>query len=221
MPRPLTLLLFWPLASCSSQWVPEYRKQTAHRPPRLSALSPEIAWASVLTHLSADYRWRSSLAGCPVPDAAALDFRAVVASPPPMPLNVCRPRRPVPHLPHATPASTGRSSLRNQDPQRVLRLDGFLGRHSWHRACDPIRIQTGQLKFELLTTDDGHTWKPLAPPTLPPALEGKAHSLPATVVSQSRATTSGLPPEAVPPVSSTPPTRQSWHSHRNANYSRA
>ena len=39
---------------------------------------------------------------------------------------------------------------------------------------DPIADESGQLKFELLITDDGQTWTPIPPSQLPPALEGES-----------------------------------------------
>jgi photosystem II stability/assembly factor-like uncharacterized protein len=38
---------------------------------------------------------------------------------------------------------------------------------------DPIPDETGQLKFELLMTNDGQTWTHISPSQLPPALEGE------------------------------------------------
>jgi photosystem II stability/assembly factor-like uncharacterized protein len=38
---------------------------------------------------------------------------------------------------------------------------------------DPIPDESGVLKFELLLTDDGQSWRPISPSRLPPALEGE------------------------------------------------
>jgi len=41
---------------------------------------------------------------------------------------------------------------------------------------DPIPDEKGQLKFELLMTNDGQTWSPAPPAQLPPALEAEGPS---------------------------------------------
>src|SRR5207302_4219287 len=38
---------------------------------------------------------------------------------------------------------------------------------------DPIPDETGKLKFELLLTEDGETWRPIPPAQVPPAEEGE------------------------------------------------
>jgi len=87
------------------------------------------------------------------------------------------------------------------------------------RARRPCPDATGELKFELLTTDDGHSWKRAGPPRSRLPSKGKAHSRPATVVLRLKATTSGLPAEAVPPVSSTPSSRgQSWQATETRSF---
>src|SRR6202030_3928932 len=82
MPRPLTLLLFW--AACvlaEAQAAPEIQRANSTEDLRgVSAVSQKIAWASGThgTYLRTTDGGRHWLAA-QVPDAAALDFRAVVA----------------------------------------------------------------------------------------------------------------------------------------------
>jgi hypothetical protein len=81
MPRPLTLLLFW--AACvlaEAQAAPEIQRANSTEDLRgVSAVSQKIAWASGThgTFLRTTDGGRHWLAA-QVPDAAALDFRAVV-----------------------------------------------------------------------------------------------------------------------------------------------
>ena len=82
MPRPLTLLLFW--AACvlaQAPAAPEIQKANSTEDLRgVSAVSQKIGWASgthgaYLRTTDGGRHWLAAQ----VPDAAALDFRAVVA----------------------------------------------------------------------------------------------------------------------------------------------
>ncbi len=143
MPRPLTLLLFW--AACvlaEAQAAPEIQRANSTEDLRgVSAVSQKIAWASGThgTYLRTTDGGRHWLAA-QVPDAAALDFRAVVAF------------------------SAADAFLMSAGPGDQSRI---------YHTADAGQHWSLQFKFELLTTDDGHTWKPLAPPALPPATEGE------------------------------------------------
>jgi photosystem II stability/assembly factor-like uncharacterized protein len=177
MPRPLTLLLFW--AACvlaEAQAAPEIQRANSTEDLRgVSAVSQKIAWASGThgTYLRTTDGGRHWLAA-QVPDAAALDFRAVVAFSADAAFLMSAGPGDQSRIYHTADAGQHWSlQFTNQDPKGFF--DSMVFWDATHGIVlgDPIPDSTGQLKFELLTTDDGHTWKPLAPPTLPPATEGE------------------------------------------------
>jgi photosystem II stability/assembly factor-like uncharacterized protein len=62
----------------------------------------------------------------------------------------------------------------NKDPKGFFDCMAFWNRDHGIAVGDPIADNSGKLRFELITTEDGgKNWKPIPPDTLPPAVEGE------------------------------------------------
>jgi photosystem II stability/assembly factor-like uncharacterized protein len=177
MPRPLTLLLFWAVCNfAQAQSAPEIQKANSTENFRgVSAVSQKVAWASgthgtYLRTIDGGRHWVAAK----VPDAAALDFRAVVAFSADEAFLMSAGPGDQSRIYHTADGGQHWSlQFTNQDPKGFF--DSMVFWDATHGIVlgDPIPDSAGQLKFELLTTDDAHTWKPLSSATLPPALEGE------------------------------------------------
>ena len=154
------------------------RVQISHTTESLrgaSAVSREVAWASgthgtYLRTTDGGRTWTPAQ----VPDASALDFRAVVAF-----------SADEAFLMSAGPAEQSRIfhtsdggqhwqlQFTNTNPKGFF--DSMVFWDSKHGVVlgDPVPDESGKLKFEVLLTDDGHTWRAVPPAQLPPALEGE------------------------------------------------
>jgi photosystem II stability/assembly factor-like uncharacterized protein len=179
------LLQFFLSALALAQSAP--RVQLSHTTESLrgiSAVSRQVAWASgthgtYLRTVDGGLTWNSAQ----VPDAATLDFRAVVA----FDANEA-------FLMSAGPGDQSRIYHTTDAGQHWqlqfinTNLKGFFDSMVfWDRTHgivlgDPIpddssetstKGESGKLKFELLLTDDGQHWRPIPPSQLPPALEGE------------------------------------------------
>jgi photosystem II stability/assembly factor-like uncharacterized protein len=177
MPRSLTLLLFSAVCVLAqAQAAPEIQRANSAEDLRsVSAVSQKIAWASGThgTYLRTNDGGGHWLAA-QVADAAALDFRAVVAFSDADAFLMSAGPGHQSRIYHTADAGQHWSlQFTNQDPRGFF--DSMVFWDATHGIVlgDPIPDATGQLKFELVTTDDGHSWKPLAPSTLPAALEGE------------------------------------------------
>jgi photosystem II stability/assembly factor-like uncharacterized protein len=177
MPRPLTLLLFSAASVLAqAQAAPEIQRANSTEDLRgVSVVSRKIAWASGThgTYLRTNDGGGHWLAA-QIPDAAALDFRAVVAFSAAEAFLMSAGPGHQSRIYHTADAGQHWSlQFTNQDARGFF--DSMVFWDATHGIVlgDPIPDRTGQLKFELLTTDDGHSWKRLVPPTLPAALEGE------------------------------------------------
>jgi photosystem II stability/assembly factor-like uncharacterized protein len=170
------LLQFFLSALALAQSAP--RVQLSHTTESLrgiSAVSRQVAWASgthgtYLRTVDGGLTWNSAQ----VPDAATLDFRAVVA----FDANEA-------FLMSAGPGDQSRIYHTTDAGQHWqlqfinTNLKGFFDSMVfWDRTHgivlgDPIPDEKGQLKFELLITDDGETWHKIPPARLPPAAQGE------------------------------------------------
>src|SRR5229473_5805380 len=159
-------------ATALAQSAPQTRlSHTTEALRGVSAVSRQIAWASG-TH-GTYLRTTDGRIWIPeqVPGAESLDFRAVVAFSADEAFLMSAGPGDQSRIYHT--ADRGRHwqlQFTNQNPKGFF--DSMVFWDSTHGIVlgDPIPDSTGPLKFELLTTDDGHSWKPLAPRTLPPAL---------------------------------------------------
>jgi photosystem II stability/assembly factor-like uncharacterized protein len=154
------------------------RVQLSHSSESLrgvSTVSREVAWASgthgtYLRTLDGGVTWTSAQ----VPDAEALDFRAVVAF-----------SADEAFLMSAGPGEQSRIyytrdagkdwqlQFKNTNPKGFF--DSMVFWDSKHGVVlgDPIADESGKLKFEVLLTEDGQTWRPAPSAKLPPAMEGE------------------------------------------------
>ena len=141
----------------------------------VSTVSRQVAWASgmhgtYLRTLDGGRTWTPAQ----VPDASALDFRAVVAF-----------SADEAFLMSAGPGDQSRIyytsdggkhwllQFTNTNPKGFF--DSMVFWDSKHGVVlgDPIPDESGKLKFELLMTDDGQNWRILPPAQLPVAIEGE------------------------------------------------
>ena len=148
-----------------------------------SAVSQNIAWASgthgtYLRTTDAGRTWTAAQ----VPDAATLDFRAVVAFSADEAFLMSAGPGDQSRIYHTTDAGkTWQLQFTNKNPKGFFDSMLFWDRTHGIVLGDPIPDETdkesskesGQLKFELLQTTDGQTWTPLPPANLPPAIEGE------------------------------------------------
>jgi photosystem II stability/assembly factor-like uncharacterized protein len=154
------------------------RVQISHTTESLrgvSAVSREVAWASG-THGTYLRTSDGGLTWTPVqvPDAAALDFRAVAA----FSSNEA-------FLMSAGPGEQSRIyhtsdggrhwqlEFTNTNPKGFFDSMAFWDSKHGVVVGDPIPDESGKLKFQVLLTDDGQNWRPVPPAQLPEAREGE------------------------------------------------
>ncbi|HTW57972.1 MAG TPA: hypothetical protein VMD99_07580 [Terriglobales bacterium] len=171
--RPVTFLL---IATAALAQGP--RIQLSHTTESLrgvSAVSHEIAWASgthgtYLRTTDAGLTWTPAQ----VPDAVTLDFRAVVAFSADEAFLMSAGPGDQSRIYHTTDAGQHwQLQFTNANPKGFFDSMAFWDPKHGIVLGDPIPDDKGQLKFELLQTDDGQTWHPIPPSQLPPALEGE------------------------------------------------
>jgi len=141
----------------------------------VSAVSREIAWASgthgtYLRTTDAGRTWTPAQ----VPDATTLDLRAVVAFSATEAFLMSAGPGDQSRIYHTTDAGQHwQLQFTNTNPKGFL--DSMVFWDATHGVVlgDPIPDDSGKLKFELLITDDGQTWKQIPPAQLPEAKEGE------------------------------------------------
>jgi photosystem II stability/assembly factor-like uncharacterized protein len=140
-----------------------------------STVSQTIAWASgthgtYLLTTDAGRNWTPAQ----VPDAAALDFRAVVAFSASEAFLMSAGPGDQSRIYHTTDAGEHwQLQFTNTNPKGFFDSMVFWDPTHGIVLGDPIPDETGKLKFELLITTDGQTWTPIPPDQLPPAIEGE------------------------------------------------
>ena len=109
-----------------------------------------------------------------VPDAATLDFRAVVAVSADEAFLMSAGPGDQSRIYHTTDAGQHwQLQFSSANPKAFFDSMVFWDPTHGIVLGDPIPDQTGNLKFELLLTNDGQTWTQLPPAQLPPAEEGE------------------------------------------------
>jgi photosystem II stability/assembly factor-like uncharacterized protein len=141
----------------------------------VSAVSPEIAWASgtrgtYLRTIDGGRHWIPAQ----VPDAAGLDFRGVVAFSADEAFLMSAGPGDQSRIYHTTDAGQHwQLQFTNSNPKAFFDSIAFWDPTRGLVLGDPIADESGQLKFQLLITTDGKTWTPIPSSSLPSALEGE------------------------------------------------
>jgi photosystem II stability/assembly factor-like uncharacterized protein len=141
----------------------------------VSAVSRQVAWASgthgtYLRTIDGGLTWIPAQ----VPDASALDFRAVAAFSADEAFLLSAGPGDQSRIYHTTDAGQHwQLQFTNTNPKGFFDSMVFWDPKHGIVLGDPIPDDKGQLKFELLITDDGETWYPIPPSQLPPAIEGE------------------------------------------------
>jgi len=172
--RILTLLLL--VAAATAQSGPRILiSHTTEGLRGVSAVSRQVAWASgthgtYLRTIDGGQTWTSAQ----VPQALALDFRAVVASSADEAFLMSAGPGDQSRIYHTVDAGQHwQLQFTNTNPKGFF--DSLVLWDPKHGVVlgDPIPDENGKLKFELLMTDDGESWHPVPPSQLPVALEGE------------------------------------------------
>jgi photosystem II stability/assembly factor-like uncharacterized protein len=141
----------------------------------VSAVSQNVAWASGThgTYLRTTDAGRTWIPA-QVPDAATLDFRAAVAFSADEAFLMSAGLGDQSRIYHTADAGQHwQLQFSNPNPKGFFDSMVFWDHTHGIVLGDPILDESGQLKFELLTTTDGHTWTHIPPAQLPPAIEGE------------------------------------------------
>ena len=140
-----------------------------------SAVSRQIAWASgthgtYLRTTDAGRTWTPAQ----VPDAAALDFRAVVAFSADEAFLMSAGPGDQSRIYHTSDAGQHwQLQFTNTNPKGFFDSMVFWDPKHGVVLGDPIADETGKLKFELLETEDGKTWSQIPSAQLPEANTGE------------------------------------------------
>ena len=171
--RSLTLLF---LAAISAAQTP--RLEISHTTESLrgvSVISRDIAWASgthgtYLRTTDAGRTWTPAQ----VPDAAALDFRAVVAFSADEAFLMSAGPGDQSRIYHTADAGQHwQVQFTNANPKGFFDSMAFWDSKHGVVLGDPIPDDSGKLHFELLLTDDGEHWHAIPADRLPPAIDGE------------------------------------------------
>lgn len=154
------------------------RLQISHTTENLrgvSAVSRQVAWASgthgtYLRTVDGGGTWTVGQ----VPDAAGLDFRGVVAFSADEAFLMSSGPGEQSRIYHT---GDGGQHWKLQFTNSLAKgfFDAIAFRDGKHGIVlgDPIADESGKLKFELLETEDGQNWRPLASSAMPEAIEGE------------------------------------------------
>lgn len=172
----LSLLLLLATAVAAAQSEP--RVQISHTTEGLrgvSAVSRQIAWASgthgtYLRTTDGGLSWTSAQ----VPDATALDFRAVVAFSASEAFLMSSGLGEQSRIYHtADGGQHWQLEFTNSNPKGFFDSMAFWNPTHGIVLGDPVPDDNGKLHFEILETDDGQTWHQIPPAQLPEAMEGE------------------------------------------------
>jgi photosystem II stability/assembly factor-like uncharacterized protein len=141
----------------------------------ISAVSRDVAWASG-THGTYLRTADGGTIWTPfqVPGASTLDFRAVVAFSADEAFLMSAGPGDQSRIYHTADAGQHwQLQFTNTNPKGFF--DSMVFWDSKHGIVlgDPVPDENGKLKFELLQTDDGQTWRPIPPSQLPEAIGGE------------------------------------------------
>ncbi|MGA3348043.1 MAG: hypothetical protein ABSC33_03420 [Candidatus Sulfotelmatobacter sp.] len=141
----------------------------------VSAVSTQIVWASgahgtYVRTVDGGRTWIPAQ----VPDAATLDFRGVVAFSADEAFLMSAGPGDQSRIYHTSDAGQHwQLQFSNTNPKGFFDSIAFWDSTHGIVLGDPIPDESGQLKFELLITQDGKSWTPIPAAQLPPALQGE------------------------------------------------
>ncbi len=141
----------------------------------VSAVSRQIAWATgthgtYLRTIDGGETWTPAQ----VPDATALDFRAVVAFSADEAFLMSSGPGEQSRIYHTADAGQHwQLQFTNTNPKGFFDSMAFWDSKHGIVLGDPIPDEKGKLHFELLATEDGEAWHPIPPDLIPEAREGE------------------------------------------------
>ena len=141
----------------------------------VSAVSRQVGWASgthgtYLRTIDSGQTWTSAQ----VPDAGALDFRAVIAFSADEAFLMSAGPGDQSRIYHTSDAGQHwQLQFTNTNPKGFFDSMAFWDPKHGIVLGDPIADEKGKLKFELMMTDDGQSWHQIPSSQLPEALEGE------------------------------------------------
>ena len=169
-------LLLFLAATAAAQSGPRVElSRTTENLRGVSAVSREVAWASgthgtYLRTVDGGLNWTPAQ----VPDAANLDFRAVVAFSADEAFLMSAGLGELSRIYHTVDAGQHwQLEFTNTNPQGFFDSMAFWDSTHGIVLGDPIADESGKLKFEVLLTEDGQTWHGLPSLQIPDALEGE------------------------------------------------
>ena len=170
---PLLLLVVAPVLGQSGPRV--QFSNTTENLRGVSAVSRQVAWASgthgtYLRTIDGGRTWTPAQ----VPDAVALDFRAVAAFSADEAFLMSAGPGEQSRVYHTGDAGKHwQLQFTNTNPKGFF--DSMVFWDSKHGIVlgDPIPDESGKLKFEVLLTEDGQNWRPVPPAQMPDAMEGE------------------------------------------------
>ena len=169
-------LLNFSAASVVAQSGP--RVQISHTNESLrgvSAVSGQVAWGSGThgTYLRTTDGGRNWIPA-QVPDAGSLDFRGVVAFSADEAFLMSAGPGDLSRIYHTRDGGQHwQLQFTNANPKGFFDSMAFWDAKHGVVLGDPIPVDSGALKFEVLRTDDGENWRAVPSAQLPPALEGE------------------------------------------------
>jgi photosystem II stability/assembly factor-like uncharacterized protein len=173
--RQLLIVLLLTVSTCAQSTPKAQLSNTTEGLRGVTVVSDRVAWASG-TH---DTYLRTADAGAhwiaaSVPSAETLDFRAVVAFSANEAFLMSAGPGIQSRIYHTADAGQHWSlQFTNSNPKGFFDSMAFWDSTHGIVLGDPVPDENGVLKFELLITDDGQTWRQLSPANLPPALVGE------------------------------------------------
>ena len=169
------LIFFLPLFAVAQSGPQIQTSHTTEALRGVSAVSRTVAWASgthgtYLRTIDAGRTWTPAQ----VPDAAALDFRAVVAFSADDAFLMSAGSGEQSRIYHTSDAGQHwQLQFTNTNPKGFF--DSMVFWDSKHGVVlgDPLPDEAGKLKFELLQTEDGQNWRAIPSAQLPAAMDGE------------------------------------------------
>src|SRR5579859_467475 len=188
-----------------------------------SAVSRQIAWASGThgTYLRTTDAGRTWIPA-QVPDAAALDFRAVVAFSADEAFLMSAGPGDQSRIYHTTDAGQHWAlQFTNTNPKGFFDSMAFWDAKHGIVLGDPVpeaaeKNESGKVKFEVLLTDDGKTWQPIPSAQLPEALDGEGAFAASNSCIAILPSASPFLPIITPPPTAAPPPTGTWKSGASA-----